>query len=72
MDCVTSQSLMLDYVRGAVAKGLVPRMASHLARCPRCRRVHDGFQALARQNTIVERLESPRKESQKQTLPRAA
>ena len=71
MDCATVQSLLFEYVRGSVRKSIVPRLTQHLNKCPRCKRVHDGFQSLSRQNAIIEWLETRRKESSRD-LPLAA
>lgn len=71
MDCATVQSLLFEYVRGSVRRTLVPQMARHIDKCPRCKRVHDGFRALSRQNAIIEWLETRRKEVRRD-IPLAA
>ena len=71
MDCTTVQSLLFDYVKGVSGKGLKIRLKRHVDACPRCRRVHDGFKAMAGQERIVEWLEA-RRSAARRSQARAA
>lgn len=52
MNCVTIQSLLLDYSRGLLSDEINEKISDHIDDCPRCHLVSESFQIFSASRKI--------------------
>jgi hypothetical protein len=52
MNCVTIQSLLLDYSRGLLSDEINEKISCHLDNCPRCHLVSESFKIFSASGKI--------------------